>query len=310
MKVIDILKSSKKTLFSFEILPPIKGKGFDTVCSFIDPLMEFKPAFINITSHREQIDQNNQRVRLRPGTVAISASIQHKYDIEVVPHILCGGFTRKETEYVLIDLNFLGIQNILALRGDQMKVESEYRPEPDGNEFASQLVTQAMAMNKGKYLDDAETQKSAMTNFCCGVAGYPEKHYSATSLDADIQNLKKKVEAGAEYITTQMFFDNAVYFDFVRKCREVGINVPIIPGIKPLALKNQIDILPKLFSIDFPTDLKNAINACKDDDAARQVGTEWCIMQAKDLYKKNVPAVHLYTYGFVKQAQEICQQVF
>jgi methylenetetrahydrofolate reductase (NADPH) len=310
MKVIDIIKSSKKSLFSFEILPPMKGKGLDTVCSFIDPLMEFKPSFINITSHREQIDSNNQRVRLRPGTVAISASIQHKYDIEVVPHILCGGFTRKETEYVLIDLNFLGIQNILALRGDQMKVETEYKPEPDGNEVASQLVTQAMEMNKGKYLDDAEPQTSAMTNFCCGVAGYPEKHSDAVSFDTDIQNLKKKVDAGADYIITQMFFDNQVYFNFVRKCREAGIDVPIVPGIKPLAQKNQIEILPKLFSIDFPLDLKNAMNACKDDEAARQVGTEWCITQAKELQKHNVPSIHLFTYGIVKQAGDVCRQLF
>jgi len=310
MKVIDIIKSSKKSLFSFEILPPMKGKGLDTVCSFIDPLMEFKPSFINITSHREQIDQNNNRVRLRPGTVAISASIQHKYDIEVVPHILCGGFTRKETEYVLIDLNFLGIQNILALRGDQMKIETQYKPEPDGNEFASQLVNQAMEMNKGKYLDDAEPQTSAMTNFCCGVAGYPEKHSDAVSFDIDMQNLKKKVDAGAEYIITQMFFDNKMYFDFVRKCREVGINVPIIPGIKPLAQKNQIEILPKLFSIDFPQDLKNAINASADDEAARQVGTEWCVMQAKELQQHNVPSIHLFTYGIVKQAGDVCRQLF
>lgn len=310
MKVIDILNSSKKTLFSFEILPPMKGKGFDTVCSFIDPLMEFKPSFINITSHREQIDLNNQRVRLRPGTVAISASIKHKYDIEVVPHILCGGFTRKETEYVLIDLNFLGIQNILALRGDQMKIETEYKPEPDGNEFASQLVKQAMAMNKGKYLDDAEPQTSAMTNFCCGVAGYPEKHYSATSLDTDITNLKTKVDAGAEYIITQMFFDNKKFFKFVDNCRKAGINVPIIPGIKPLAQKNQIEVLPKLFFIDFPEDLKKAMNACKDDDAARQVGTEWCVMQAKELREHNVPSIHLFTYGIVKQAGDVCKQLF
>jgi len=310
MKVIDILKSSNKTLFSFEILPPMKGKGLDTVCSFIDPLMEFKPSFINITSHREQIDQNNQRVRLRPGTVAISASIKHKYDIEVVPHILCGGFTRKETEYVLIDLNFLGIQNILALRGDQMKVESSYKPEQDGNEFASQLVAQTMQMNKGKYLDDTEPQTSAMTDFCCGVAGYPEKHSDAVSLDSDIQNLKKKIDAGAEYIITQMFFDNSIFFDFVRKCREAGINVPIIPGIKPLAQKNQIEILPKLFSIQYPQDLVNAINACKDDDAARQVGTEWCVMQAKDLQRYSVPSIHLFTYGIVKQAGDVCKQLF
>ena len=310
MKVIDILNSSKRTLFSFEILPPMKGKGFDTVCSFIDPLMEFKPSFINITSHREQIDQNNQRVRLRPGTVAISASIKHKYDIEVVPHILCGGFTRKETEYVLIDLNFLGIQNILALRGDQMKIETKYKPEPDGNEFASQLVEQAMAMNKGKYLDDAEPQTSAMTNFCCGVAGYPEKHYSATSLDSDITNLKTKVDAGAEYIITQMFFDNKKFFKFVDNCRKAGINVPIIPGIKPLAQKNQIEVLPKLFFIDFPEDLKKAMNACKDDEAARQVGTEWCVMQAKELREHNVPSIHLFTYGIVKQAGDVCKQLF
>lgn len=310
MKVVDILKASQKTLFSFEILPPMKGKGLDTVCSFIDPLMEFKPSFINITSHREQIDQNNQRVRLRPGTVAISASIKHKYDVEVVPHILCGGFTRKETEYVLIDLNFLGIQNILALRGDPLKIETTYRPEPDGNEFASQLVHQVMEMNKGKYLDDAEPQTSAMTDFCCGVAGYPEKHHLSQSLDVDIQNLKKKVDAGAEYIITQMFFDNKIFFDFVRKCREAGIDVPIIPGIKPLAQKNQITILPKLFSIEYPKDLVDAINACKDDDQARQVGTEWCVMQAKELIQHNVPTIHLFTYGIVKQAQDVCSQIF
>jgi len=310
MKVIDIIKASKKTLFSFEILPPIKGKGIDAVSSFIDPLIEFKPAFINITSHREQFDANFNKVRTRPGTVAISASIKHKYDIEVVPHILCGGFSKKETEYVLIDLNFLGIENILCLRGDTLKIEKEYVPEPDGNAYAVDLVKQVQEMNRGKYLDDADFGMSSKTNFCCGVAAYPEKHHLSVDFNSDMKFLKGKVAAGAEYIITQMFFDNKKYFDFVKNCRENGIHVPIIPGIKPIAQKNQLEILPKLFYIDFPEDLKREINACTDDEQAKQVGTEWCIAQAKELMQHNVPSIHLFTYGIAKQAKEVCARIY
>jgi len=310
MTVTDIIKSANKTLFSFEILPPLKGKGMEAVCSFIDPLMEFKPAFINITSHREQYDVNFRKTRLRPGTVAISAAIKHRYDVEVIPHILCGGFTRKETEYVLIDLNFLGIDNILCLRGDPLKNEKYFRPEEGGNAYASELVAQVVDMNKGKYLDDAGYGQSFKTKFCCGVAGYPEKHHTAVSLDTDVVNLKKKVDAGAEYIITQMFFDNNDYFAFVKKCREAGISIPIIPGLKPVALKNQTRILPDLFYIDMPEILKREIDKCVDDDQARQVGTEWCVAQAKELIEQGVPTIHLFTYGMVTQMQEICQQIF
>lgn len=310
MTVADALKEDKKTSFSFEILPPLRGKSIDIVYNAIDPLMEFNPKFINITSHREQYNDSFQKIRVRPGTVAIAASLKCKYNALVVPHILCGGFTKKETEYVLIDLNFLDIHNILCLRGDPLKNEKYYRPEETGNVHAEDLISQVMDMNKGLYLGDKKEKSSAPTKFSCGVAGYPEKHHTAPNIESDIRYLKQKVDAGADYIITQLFFDNQKYYDFVDKCRKEGINVPIIPGIKPIGLKNQTDILPQLFFTEIPSDLKKEIDKCKDDEAAKQIGNEWCIMQAKDLIANNVPCVHFYTYGSAGQTYEIAQKIY
>jgi methylenetetrahydrofolate reductase (NADPH) len=309
MNVADIITTTKKTLFSFEILPPLKGKGIETIYNTIDPLMEFNPQFINITSHREVFDANNNSIRRRPGTVAIAAAISHKYNIPVVPHILCGGFTQKETEYVLIDLHFLGINNVLALRGDSLKADEPYAPEIGGNTYAQDLLRQIGDMNKGKYIDDVDFNSSMKTSFSCGVAGYPEKHYSSHDLDSDIIHLKEKQDAGAEYIVTQMFFDNQKYFDFVDKCRKVGITIPIVPGIKPIGFKNQAEVLPKLFHINLPQDLTKALHACSDDEQAKQIGTEWAIMQSKELVAHNVPILHLFTYSSAKQSVEIAQAV-
>lgn len=308
--VAEKINSTDKALFSFEILPPLRGKGIETIYKNLDPLMDFDPQFINITSHREQYDQNNNRIRKRPGTVAIAAAIKYKYNIEVVPHILCGGFTRSETEYVLIDLNFLGIENILCLRGDPLHRDGFYKPEDEGNIHAEDLMRQVMDMNKGKYLGDDEEGRSTKTNFSCGVAGYPEKHHLAPSMASDMKYLKQKVEAGADYIITQMFFDNQKYYDFVDACRKEGITVPIIPGIKPVGLMNQVNILPKLFHIDLPEDLEKAITACKTDEEAKLVGNEWSIMQAKDLIKNGSSIVHFYTYGSAKQTYDICKEIF
>lgn len=310
MTVVEALEKDKKSSFSFEILPPLRGKSMNVVYKAIDPLMEFNPKFINITSHREQYNDRHQKIRVRPGTVAIAAALKCKYDVLVVPHILCGGFTKKETEYVLIDLNFLGIHNVLCLRGDPLKNEKYYRPEETGNIHAEDLVNQAMQMNKGIYLGDDKEGTSASTKFSCGVAGYPEKHHTAPNIESDIRYLKQKIEAGADYIVTQLFFDNQKYYDFVDLCRNEGITVPIIPGIKPIGLKNQIDILPKLFFTDLPEELKKEIEKCKSDYEAKQIGNEWCIMQAKDLIVNKVPSVHFYTYGSAGQTYDIAKAIY
>lgn len=310
MSIAETLQSSSKTLFSFEILPPLRGKGLETIHNTINPLLEFNPQFINITSHREVFDANNKRIRRRPGTVAVAAVVQQQYGIPVIPHILCGGFSRKETEYVLIDLNFLGFTDIFVLRGDSIKHGEPYKAEPEGNTYARDLLLQINDMNKGKYLDDEECGSSLATNFSCGVAGYPEKHYAAPDLDTDIAHLKQKVDAGAQYIITQMFFDNAHYFNFVEKCRAQGITVPIIPGIKPIGFMNQLDVLPRLFHLELPHDLANALRSCKTDDDAKQVGTEWAIMQAKELVAHNAPLLHLYTYSSAQQSVEILKAAF
>jgi len=316
MKVIDIINNSKKTLFSFELLPPLKGSRGDKLYNTIEQLLEFDPKYINITTHRDEFEFRTREdgliekriVRKRPGTVAIAASIQHKYGIPVVPHILCGGFTRSETEHVLIDLDFLGIKNVLALRGDGLKQEAVFTPAPDGNKNANELVEQIVGLKNGKYLDP-DLKNSAPLDFCIGVAGYPEKHFEAPNLEIDLRYLKQKVDAGAEYIVTQMFFDNQKYYNFVDRCRAAGISVPILPGIKPIAVKNQLTVLPKLFSIDLPQDLANGLAAAKDNDAAKRIGTEWAIHQAKDLVKHGVPGLHVYTYGITDNVKEIMKAV-
>jgi methylenetetrahydrofolate reductase (NADPH) len=316
MKVIDIIKQSDKTIFSFELLPPLKGSDGSKLYNTIEQLLEFDPKYINITTHRDEFEFRNREdgliekrvVRKRPGTVAIAASIQHKYNIPVVPHILCGGFTRSETEHVLIDLHFLGIENVLALRGDGLKTDPIFRPEADGNSNATELVEQIRKLGKGKYLDP-DLKNNAPLDFSIGVAGYPEKHFEAPNLDTDMRYLKQKVEAGADYIVTQMFFDNNKYYQFVEKCRAAGITVPIIPGLKPIAVKNQLTVLPKIFSIDLPEELAGELAKCKNNEEAKQVGTEWTIKQAKDLVENGVPSLHMYTYGITDNVKDIMKAV-
>ncbi|WP_163715341.1 methylenetetrahydrofolate reductase [NAD(P)H] [Mangrovibacterium lignilyticum] len=317
MKVIDIINQSNKTVFSFELLPPLKGNDAGNIYRTIESLIDYNPKYINITTHRDEMiykempdgSIKKQVVRKRPGTVAIAAAIQHKYGIPVVPHILCGGFTKSETEHVLIDLNFMGIENVLALRGDGLKTDSVFRPDPNGHSNADELVKQIVDLGKGKYLDP-DLKNTTPLEFCIGVAGYPEKHFEAPNFDTDLTYLKQKVDAGAEYIVTQMFFDNQVYFDFVNQCREAGIHVPIIPGIKPISNVNHLTILPKIFSIDLPQDLVKELKKCKNNDDAKVVGTEWAIQQSKELVANKVPSLHLYTMGMSDNARKIVEAVF
>ena len=318
MKVTEhIEKANGQTLFSFEILPPLKGQNIQSIFDNIDPLMEFKPPFIDVTYHREEYEYKEREngllqkkiVRKRPGTVGICAAIQNRYQVDAIPHILCGGFTKEDTENFLIDLDFLGIDNVVALRGDAVKNEIYFKPEKDGHRFASELVTQISNLNESIYLDD-ELQNSTATNFCIGVAGYPEKHIEAPSLDSDIQFLKQKIENGADYIVTQMFFDNQKYFDFVEKCRNEGITVPIIPGLKPIATKNQLNLIPHRFKVDLPDDLIREVISAKDNKAVNQIGVEWCVQQSKELIKAGVPVLHYYSMGKARNIVEIAKNIF
>lgn len=317
MNVIDIINNSDKTVFSFELLPPLKGSDAGKIYRTIESLVDFDPKYINITTHRDEMvfveladgSIEKRTVRKRPGTVAIASAIQHKYGIPVVPHILCGGFTKSETEHVLIDLNFMEISNVLALRGDGLKTDHVFRPNADGHANASELVEQVVNLRSGQYLEP-DLKNTAPLNFCIGVAGYPEKHFEAPNFDTDLHYLKQKVDAGADYIVTQMFFDNQVYYDFVDKCRAIGIDVPIIPGIKPINLTNQLTVLPKLFSINLPQDLATELAKCKNNDDAKVVGTEWAIYQSKDLVAHHVPSLHIYTYGVSDNTRKIIETVF
>jgi len=318
MKVTEhIEKANGETLFSFEILPPLKGQNIQSVFDGIDPLMEFKPPFIDVTYHREEyiykeLDNGlleKKVVRKRPGTVGICAAIQNKYDVDAVPHILCGGFTKEDTENFLVDLDFLGIENVVALRGDAVKSEIYFKPEKEGNQYASDLVKQIVALNQGKYLDEDLLNK-AQTNFCVGVAGYPEKHMEAPSLDSDIRFLKKKIAAGATYIVTQMFFDNQCFFNFVEKCRKAGITVPIIPGLKPIATKKQLNLIPHRFNVDLPNDLIMEVVKCKDNKAVSQVGVEWAITQSKELVENGIPVLHYYSMGKADNIKMIAKEIF
>lgn len=304
MKVTDHIAQRKDTLISFEVLPPLKGKGIEALYKHLDPLMEFKPSFINVTYHRSEhvfkkrADGRFEKVviRKRPGTESICAAIMNKYDVDTVPHLICGGFSVNDTEDALINLRYLGINNVLVLRGDSAKNESAFEPEPDGHKYASDLLKQVVDLNAGIYLED-ELKNTHKTDFCIGVAGYPEKHFEAPNMETDLQYLKQKVEAGADYIVTQMFFDNAKYYAFVQACRNMGITVPIIPGLKPVYSKKQLTVLPKTFHIDLPTDLSNEILKCKTDEEVEQVGEEWLLAQSKDLKKQGVPVLHYYTLG-------------
>ncbi|MBS1760109.1 MAG: methylenetetrahydrofolate reductase [NAD(P)H] [Bacteroidetes bacterium] len=305
MKVTDHIAQAKDTLISFEVLPPLKGKGIGALYKHLDPLMEFKPAFINVTYHRSEhifkkkADGNFEKVviRKRPGTESICAAIMYKYNVDTVPHLICGGFSVNETEDALINLRYLGIDNVLVLRGDAAKNESTFEPEPGGHRYASDLLKQVVNLNSGVYLEE-DLKSSQKTDFCIGVAGYPEKHFEAPNMETDLQYLKSKVDAGADYIVTQMFFDNEKYYQFVKDCRAIGITVPIIPGLKPIYNKKQLTILPKTFHIDLPSDLSKEILKCKSDEDVELVGQEWLLMQSKDLKKHgDVPVLHFYTLG-------------
>ncbi len=317
MKITEHIAQSKDTLFSFEILPPLKGQRIEDIYEVIDPLMEFDPPFINVTYHREEVVYKRlpnglleqKTVRKRPGTVGICAALQYRYKVDTVPHMLCGGFSKEDTENALIDLDFLGVENVLALRGDSMKNERFFAPEADGHQYAKDLVGQIKDMNEGRFLDD-ELQNTNKTNFCIGVAAYPEKHFEAPSLNQDIMHLKQKVDAGADFIITQLFFDNQKYFDFVNRCRKAGITVPIIPGLKPLSTKQHLSFLPHFFKVDLPDDLVKAVVDCKDNAAARQVGIEWGIKQAQELKAAGVPAIHFYSMGRPDNIAAIARATF
>jgi methylenetetrahydrofolate reductase (NADPH) len=317
VKVIDLINNRKKTLFSIEIVPPLRGNKVEGIYQRIEQLIEFQPAFINITYHKDEATYSQLKngkiikrtISKRPGTVALTASIMNKYKVEVVPHLTCGGFSRDQAENALIDFNFLGIENLLVLQGDAGRGQDVFIPDPDGHRYAVELVEQVMNMNKGKYLDE-NLEQANPSNFCVGVAGYPEKHYAAASLESDIQYLKAKVLAGAEYIITQMFFDNKHYFDFVQKCRAAGITVPIIPGLKPIALLDQVEVLPRLFHLEIPEDLKKEIKKCKDNKEALEVGTHWSIEQAKELINQGAPVLHFYTLGAGSSIRKIAEEIF
>lgn len=317
MKITEHLKKAEgKTLFSFEIIPPKKGNNIQELYDNIDPLMEFKPPFIDVTTSREEsiyIEKDGlldkKITRMRPGTLGICASIKHKYDVDTVPHVLCGGFTKEETEYLLVDCHYLGIENVMALRGDAMKEEQYFQPTKGGHNYATGLVSQIADLNKGRYLNNViETENCS--DFCIGVAGYPEKHLEAPSLKSDLKRLKEKVDAGADYVVTQMFFDNQKYFEFVKLVRDSGIDVPIIPGIKPIAVKRHLQLLPQVFKIDIPQDLIDSIEDCKDNKAVRQVGIEWAIQQSKELMDFGVPVLHYYSMGKSDNVQAIASQLF
>lgn len=313
MKVTEHFKKSKgETLISFEVLPPLKGGSIDSIFNCLDPLMEFNPPFIDVTYHREEFVYNMRpsgyyektAIRKRPGTVGICASIMHRYGVDAVPHLICGGFSKEETENALIDLKFLGINNVLALRGDARHFEDKFIPEPNGHNYAVDLVNQITDMNNGKYLDPS-IENGAKSEFCIGVAGYPEKHFEAPNLATDIHFAKQKIEAGADYIVTQMFFDNEKYFKFVEACREANITVPIVPGLKPITRAYQMNSIPRRFYIDMPDDLAKELVGVKDKKQVKDIGIEWCIAQSKELKKAGVPCLHYYTMGDTETTKRI-----
>ncbi len=317
MKLTEILKKADKTLLSIEIMPPLIGQSFEQLFDRIQPLVELHPSMINVTYHqqekvyRERADGTIEKITLRkrPGTVGISAAVRYKMGVEVVPHLICGGFTRAETEYALVDLHYLGIQNLLIVRGDPPPNMKYFTPEPEGHKYAIDLVRQVANMNQGIYLDD-ELIDPKPTDFCIGVAGYPEKHYEAPNMKIDLRNLKAKVDAGADYIVTQMFFDNEKYFEFVDQCRAIGIQVPIIPGLKPISRRKQIKAIPKTFNVSLPDALVNRLLDCADDREAKQIGIEWAIRQSLELKEAGVPVLHYYTMGKPDNIIQIIQNVF
>ncbi|RMF27473.1 MAG: methylenetetrahydrofolate reductase [NAD(P)H] [Bacteroidetes bacterium] len=318
MKVIEYFEKAKgQTLVSFEVLPPLKGGSMQAIFDVLDPLMEFKPPFIDVTYHREEYIYKRRpsgyyekiAIRKRPGTVGICAAIMHRYGVDAVPHLICGGFTKEETENALIDLNFLNINNVLAIRGDARKFDGKFVPEPEGHAYAIDLVRQIVDMNHGKYLDD-NIENGVRTDFCIGVAGYPEKHFEAPNMETDLMYTKAKVDAGADYIVTQMFFDNRKYFDYVEACRKIGIEVPIVPGLKPLTKRYQLNSLPRLFHVDIPTELVREMEKATTPEARQQVGIEWCAMQSRELKEKGVPCIHYYTMGDSDTIRAVVEKTF
>ncbi len=318
MKVTEYFKENNKTHISFEVLPPLKGGSMEKIFNTLDPLMEFKPPFVDVTYHREEYIYKRRpsgyyektSIRKRPGTVGICASIMHRYGIDAVPHLICGGFTKEDTENALIDLNFLGIQNVLALRGDARKFDGKFIPQEGGHEYALDLVKQIQAMNEGIYMDTF-IKDGTKSDFCIGVAGYPEKHFESPNFDMDLHFLKAKIDAGADYVVSQMFFDNERYLSFIKKCHSIGINVPIVPGLKPITKVSQLNSLPRLFYVNLPNDLIKEFSKYLDDkEKFKEVGIEWCIAQSKELKAAGAPCLHYYTMGDTKTIRKICEAVF
>jgi methylenetetrahydrofolate reductase (NADPH) len=317
-RISDYLKNANgSTHFSFEVLPPLKGESIQELFNHVEPLMEFEPKFIDVTYHREEYVYRDrgqgltekQVVRKRPGTVGICAALMHKFKVETVPHIICGGFSKEETENALIDLNFLGIENVMALRGDAIRSEGRFNPEANGHHFASDLVKQINGMNRGEYLDE-DMRQGMKTNFCVGVAGYPEKHFESPNLNTDLRWLKHKVNQGSDYIVTQMFFCNEKFFNFVDLCRSQGITIPIVPGLKPITTKKQLQVLSSIFHVDFPDDLVEAVEDCKSDADVKKVGIEWCIEQSKGLKNSGVPCLHYYSMGKASTIYNVAKALF
>jgi methylenetetrahydrofolate reductase (NADPH) len=317
MKVTEQIAASNKTIISLEILPPTKGKSIESIFNHLDPLMEFKPSFVNVTYHRaEQVykkrpDGTFERVeiRKRPGTVGICAALMTKYNVEAVPHLICGGFSKEETENALIDLHFLGIKNVLALRGDAAANEKVFVPHPLGHKYAEDLVRQISTLNAGHYMEE-DIMDGVKTDFCIGVAGYPEKHFEAPNLDTDILHLKNKIDIGANYVTSQMFFNNDHYFNFVDRCRAHNVHVPIVPGLKPLTNKNQLTSIPRFFNVEIPMELCSAMTQAKTPAACDQVGREWLLHQCRELLKRGVPMLHFYTLSKPDVIYSVLKELF
>ncbi|MDY4610095.1 MAG: methylenetetrahydrofolate reductase [Sphaerochaetaceae bacterium] len=317
MKVTDIIAQAKRPLFTFELLPPLKGHTLDGIFAAVDKLRGFEPSYINVTNHQQElvyVDRpdgfvERRTVRKRPGTVALSAALQYRFNIPVVPHLICGGMNAEELENTLVELNFLGLDNVFALRGDPPKGERRFVACPGGWEHSDALVRQIKALNAGRYLDP-EIKEPVRTDFCVGVAGYPEKHAEAPNFAVDIANLKKKVEAGADYIVTQMFFINDHYYRFVQACRDAGITVPIIPGIKPLGRRNDLELLPQTFHIDLPDALVGAVSKASSLAEIREAGIWWCTEQAKDLLAHGAPGIHFYTLGKSDAVAQVVRSAF
>ena len=316
VKITDLINKSNKTAFSFEILPPLKGNDIQKVYKIIDKLVEFDPQYINITTHHSEYIYKDMpdgkivkvNVRKRPGTVAVAAAIQNRYNTVAIPHMICKGFTRAETEYALIDLNFLGVYNLLLLRGDANKLQPD-QLKGDVNNYATDLQNQVNSFNQG-IAEDGTAFESFETPFSYGMACYPEKHEEAPNMESDIFYMKKKQDAGAEYFVTQMFFDNSKYFSFVDRCRAAGITVPIIPGVKPIVLTNQLTVLPKIFRSDIPEELATELRKCKTDLEAREVGIEWGIKQCKELIEHGVPSIHFYSLMASESVRRIAKEVY